>query len=192
MIMYADVQPYINAAWLVALVVWVLGAVIAKRTARTQSAGSRLVQQAFFLLSFLLLFKDNLRVGPLAWRFVPRSSAAAYTGLLLTIAGVAFAIWGRFHLGGNWSGTVTIKQDHKLIRTGPYAIVRHPIYTGFEFAILGTAVAIGEVRGLVATGTALIGMRLKARAEEAFMTEQFGAEYAQYKKHVRSMIPFVW
>jgi protein-S-isoprenylcysteine O-methyltransferase Ste14 len=105
---------------------------------------------------------------------------------------VAFAIWARFYLGRNWSGTVTVKQDHKLIRTGPYAVVRHPIYAGFGLAILGTAIAIGEVRGLAATVTALIGMALKSRLEEEFMTEQFGAEYVQYKKDVKAMIPFIW
>ncbi len=95
-------------------------------------------------------------------------------------------------MGRNWSGTVTVKQDHKLIRTGPYAVARHPIYAGLGLAILGTAIAIGEVRGLAATVAALIGMALKSRLEEEFMTEQFGAEYVQYKKDVKAMIPFIW
>ena len=167
------------------------GALTTKRTARTQSASSRVVQGAVFILAFLLLFKD-LRLGPLAWRFIPQSSSADYIGLALTVAGVAFAIWARFYLGRNWSGIVTIKQDHKLIRNGPYAVVRHPIYAGFELAILGTAINIGEVRGLAAAGVALIGMGLRVRLEEAFMTEQFGEEYVQYKKNVKAVIPFVW
>ena len=71
-------------------------------------------------------------------------------------------------------------------------MVRHPIYAGLGLAILGTAIAIGELRGLAATVAALIGMALKSRLEEEFMTEQFGAEYVQYKKDVKAMIPFIW
>jgi protein-S-isoprenylcysteine O-methyltransferase Ste14 len=110
----------------------------------------------------------------------------------MTFAGVAFAIWARLHIGRNWSGTVTIKADHKLIRTGPYAIVRHPIYSGFLTAVLGTAIAIGEVRGLFAFVAAFIGVKLKAGLEEEFMTEQFGDEYVQYQREVKAFIPFVW
>jgi protein-S-isoprenylcysteine O-methyltransferase len=187
-----DIHRYIDAVWISALIVWVVGALATKRSARVQSPGSRLMQAAFFILAFLLLFNDTFRFGPLAWRFVPRSSAAGYSGLVLTIVGVAFAIWARFYLGRNWSGTVTIKQDHELIRTGPYALVRHPIYTGLELAILGTAIAIGEIRGLVAAGIALIGIRLKFGLEEKFMTDRFGAEYVQYKKNVKTMMPFIW
>jgi len=190
--MQPDLHRYINAVWTSALIVWVAGALRTKRTARTQSASSRLIQSSLFVLAFLLLFNDRLRFGPLAWRLAPRSSVADYTGLVFTVVGVAFAIWARFYLGRNWSGTVTVKQDHKLIRTGPYAVVRHPIYAGLGLAILGTAIAIGEVRGLAATVAALIGMALKSRLEEEFMTEQFGAEYVQYKKDVKAMIPFVW
>jgi protein-S-isoprenylcysteine O-methyltransferase Ste14 len=190
--MQPDFHRYIDAVWILMLIVWVAGALTAKRTARTQSAGSRAIQVSLFALAFLLLFNDSLRFGPLGRRFVPRSSAVDSIGLVLTIAGVAFAICARFYLGRNWSGTVTVKQDHKLIRSGPYAVVRHPIYTGVALALLGTAIAVGEIRGLAATGVALIGMRLKSRLEEEFMTEQFGAEYEQYRKDVKAMIPFVW
>ena len=187
------VHRYINVVWIVALIVWAAGSLTTKRTSRAQSVGSRLIQTAWFILAFLLLFNDTLRFGPLAWRFLPRSSVFDYVGLVLTVAGVAFAICARFFLGRNWSGTVTIKRNHTLIRTGPYAVVRHPIYAGLSLAILGTAIAIGEIRGLAATGAAMVGMRLKSRLEEAFMMEQFGAEYAQYRKDVRAaMIPFVW
>jgi protein-S-isoprenylcysteine O-methyltransferase len=191
-LLQSDLHLYIDAVWISALIVWVVGALTTKRAARVQSPGSRLMQALFFILAFLLLFQDAFPLGPLAWRFVPRSSAASYTGLVLTVVGVAFAIWARFYLGRNWSGTVTIKQDHKLIRTGPYALVRHPIYTGLELAVLGTAVAMGEIRGLAAAGVALIGIRLKFGLEEKFMTDRFGAEYVQYKKNVKTMIPFVW
>ncbi len=153
---------------------------------------SRLIQGLPLVLAVLLLFNNPPWFGLLLWRFVPQSSAAGYTELILTAVGAAFAIWARLYLGRNWSGTMTIKQDHKLIRSGPYAVVRHPIYAGLGLATLGTAIAIGEIRALAATGLVLVGLRLKSRLEETFMTQQFGAEYARYKKDVRGMIPFLW
>lgn len=186
------IQHAINGLWIAALVVWVVGALTAKRTVRRQPFGSRLVQVVFFGLTFLLLWDHKLHSGLLVRRFVPPSGAAGFTGLVLTAVGVGVAIWARFYLGGNWSGAVTVKENHTLIRSGPYSVVRHPIYAGLELAILGTGIAIGELRGLAAAGAALIGMKLKSLLEERFMTEQFGAEYEQYKKKVKGIIPFVW
>jgi protein-S-isoprenylcysteine O-methyltransferase Ste14 len=186
-----DVHRLIDAAWITVALVWLAGAFSTKRTVRAQPARSRLVYVTLTLLAFLL-FTKNFRFGPLAWRFVPMSAAAAYTGLVLTIAGIAFTIWARFYLGSNWSGRPTIKQDHTLIRSGPYALVRHPIYTGFVVAMLGTAIAMGEIRGLVGTVLVLIGLKIKSLKEEMFMTEQFGADYLNYKQQVKGLIPFVW
>jgi protein-S-isoprenylcysteine O-methyltransferase len=94
-------------------------------------------------------------------------------------------------LGGNGSATVTVKPDHRLIRQGPYTIVRHPIYTGFLLGLLGTALALGELRGIVGLALAFIGWRMKSRLEEAFMAAQFGAEYTEYQREVKALIPFV-
>ena len=98
----------------------------------------------------------------------------------------------RLHLGGNWSGTVTIKRGHTLVRTGPYAVVRNPIYTGLLVAALGTAIALGHLRDLAATGTLLALYLYKIRVEERFMTEQFSEQYLQYKRETKTLIPFVW
>ena len=190
--MTVDPGSLVGIVWTVALVVWLVSAFATKSTVRAQSVGSRLVQSLLFVIAFLLLRRNTLRIGPLAARLVPASSAARYAGLGLTVAGVAFAIWARFYLGRNWSGNVTIKKDHELIQTGPYALVRHPIYAGFELALLGTALVIGEVRAFLAALVAFIGMVLKARSEEALLTAQFGETYAEYRKRVRGLIPFVW
>ena len=93
--------------------------------------------------------------------------------------------------GGNWSGTVTVKEDHELIRTGPYGIVRHPIYTGLLFAILGSTVAFGEWRGLLAFGLLTIAFLFKLRREERFMSESFPNDYARYRVEVPALIPFI-
>jgi protein-S-isoprenylcysteine O-methyltransferase Ste14 len=110
-------------------------------------------------------------------------------GLLMVIAGLAFAIWARVHLGRNWSGTVTVKENHELIRSGPYAIVRHPIYTGLLLAILGTAIVVGEWRGLLAFCFLTIALVLKLRREERFMEESFPDTYPSYCAQVPALIP---
>ena len=101
------------------------------------------------------------------------------------------AIWARVALGRNWSGTVTIKQYHQLIRTGPYSVVRHPIYSGLLLALLGTALAVGETRGLVALAGAFLMGIFKARTEERFMIEQFGSQYEDYRKRTKALVPFI-
>ena len=83
--------------------------------------------------------------------------------------GLAFSVAGRVWLGDNWSGTVTLKQDHELIRSGPYRWVRHPIYTGLLLAILGSAIALGEWRGLVALALVAVAFLRKVAIEERFL-----------------------
>lgn len=172
------------------LVVWAAAAIRTKRTAQVQTSASLLVHMTALVFAFVL-FKPWFAVGPLAWRFVPPSAAVSYTGLALTIAGAALAIWARVTLGRNWSGMVTIKEDHQIIRTGPYAAVRHPIYSGFLLAMFGTALAIGQVRCLVALAIAFLAWWFKSRIEEKFMEQQFGDQYVAYKQRVKAFIPFV-
>jgi protein-S-isoprenylcysteine O-methyltransferase Ste14 len=116
----------------------------------------------------------------------------AYSGLFLVLAGIGFAAWGRFQLGGNWSGTITVKKNQTLVTTGPYAIVRHPIYSEILLTVLGTVTVDREVRGLVAVGLLLVMLGLKAHMEEKFMTEEFGLEYREYQQRVKALIPMVW
>jgi len=178
--MPAPVYGYIEWIWAAVGVVWLIGTLVSKQTARREPTSSRLLHMAIMVAVFALPFSARLHVGPLAWRFVPDSPVIAWTGLALTAAGCAFAIWARLLLGGNWSSSVTVKQDHRLIRRGPYAIVRHPIYSGFLLGLLGTALALAS-----------IGWRMKSRREEAFMTAEFGAEYTRYQREVKALSPFV-
>ena len=105
--------------------------------------------------------------------------------------GLGFATWARAILGRNWSGIVTVKEAHELVRRGPYAIVRHPIYTGILLAFAGTAVSIGELRGVFAVGLAAAALWRKLTIEEAWMHKEFGAQYTDYQRRVRALIPFL-
>lgn len=177
--------------WALVGIVWLIGALGSKPTLRSQSRGQRLIELCFMAVALNLLFTPGLP-GPLGWRVVTPSSAIAWVGVILTAAGIAFSIWARFLLGRNWSATVTVKRDHTLVRSGPYAIVRHPIYSGFILAALGTALAFGAAGGFLAPLILAIGWRLKSRREEEFMRAEFGGDYLRYSASVKALIPYLW
>jgi protein-S-isoprenylcysteine O-methyltransferase Ste14 len=110
----------------------------------------------------------------------------------LTLAGLLFSAWARVHLGGNWSGIVTVKEDHELVRSGPYGIVRHPIYSGLLLAVVGSALARGEWRGVVAVVIVFWAFRRKMQTEERWMRERFGNGYQAYSERVPALVPFIF
>lgn len=185
-------RAVIGYAWMAVGLVWLITGFTTKRTVRTQAAGSRLIHAGTMILAFLLIFDSDLAVGPLAWRFVPKTPLISYIGVCLTLAGLAFAIWARFFLGKNWSSSVTVKEDHELMQRGPYGLVRHPIYSGLLLGMLGTALAVGQLRGLIALVLATVALRMKSSIEESFMVEQFGSRYDEYRRNVKALVPFVW
>lgn len=111
---------------------------------------------------------------------------------VLSIAGIAFAWWGRLHLGKFWSNTITHKEDHRVIDTGPYGIVRHPIYTGLIFGMLVTGIAIGLVTTILGAILISLGMWEKGRMEEVFLSKELGEDaYGAYCRRVPMIIPFL-
>ncbi|HEY2171066.1 MAG TPA: isoprenylcysteine carboxylmethyltransferase family protein [Candidatus Angelobacter sp.] len=178
--------------WTALWIVWLLSALMAKRSVQRQTTASRLEQSILATTAFCLLFGRGLWPHWLRQRVLPGHDVALlWTGLVLTAAGVGFAIMARFWIGRNWSGTITIKEQHELIQSGPYRIVRHPIYTGLLLAYLSTAIVHGELRGFVGFVLLLLGFGLKLRMEEAFMVQQFGTAYLDYKQRVKALVPFV-
>jgi protein-S-isoprenylcysteine O-methyltransferase Ste14 len=125
-------------------------------------------------------------------QLIPRIMFIRVVGAALTIIGLTFALWARFYLGSNWSAYITLELDHKLIRTGPYAIVRHPIYSGFMIALLGSVLNFGHLRSCVAAAMVILAWIYKSRLEETFMKEHFGRDYDQYCHDVNRLIPKFW
>ena len=178
------------ALWLSWVFYWWLAARGTKHTERKEPVASRLLHMVPLMLAAILLWADRLpgrvlNMRPFAW--APWQFWAA---VLVTAAGLLFTVWARVHLGRNWSGTVTIKQDHELIMTGPYALVRHPIYTGLVLAFIGTGFARGDWRGLLAAVMACAALWPKLRLEERWMAERFGARYEEYSRRVPALVPF--
>ena len=117
------------------------------------------------------------------------SAGVETLGIAITAAGLLFTIWARTYLGRNWSGTVTVKVGHQLIRSGPYRWVRHPIYSGLILATIGTAIVRGQVRGIVAVVLLWIGFVMKSRIEERVMAATFGPEYEEYSRTTGAIVP---
>lgn len=163
-----------------------------KPTVRHESVGSRLTHIVPLALAVGLLWKPNPPIPLLAERILARTAWSFWLGAALTVAGLLFSVAARVYLGRNWSGTVTVKENHELITGGPYAIVRHPIYTGLLLAIIGSACARGDLAGVVAVGLVLWAFRRKLRTEERWMREQFGEAYVAYSRRVAALVPFLF
>jgi protein-S-isoprenylcysteine O-methyltransferase Ste14 len=183
----AAVQVVIPALWLAWLLYWCVAAVDVKPTLWRETMASRLLHRVPLTLAAILLAP----LEPIMTaRCLPEGPLFPFLGALMVAMGLGFAIWARWHLGRNWSGLVTLKEAHSLIQTGPYKYVRHPIYTGLLLAFVGSAVAIGEWRGILSVALALLAFVLKIRVEEVGMRKTF-AEYERYRRTTAALIPFV-
>jgi protein-S-isoprenylcysteine O-methyltransferase Ste14 len=180
---------FIQGCWIAWLAYWVLMAFATKRTVeRTGFIGYRVV--AVILVVGLVGAGRLLDVSS-QLRLWQTSLAAGVATDCIVLAGAAFSVWARITLGRNWSAEVTFKQDHELIESGPYALVRHPIYTGIIAMGLGTAINYGRVIGFVLLVSLCGAFWWKALQEERIMSSHFPDAYAEYKKRVRAIIPFV-
>jgi protein-S-isoprenylcysteine O-methyltransferase Ste14 len=115
-----------------------------------------------------------------------------WTGILVQVMGMAFALLAQAYLGRNWSGTVTIKADHELISRGPYAITHHPIYSGILLGLVGTSFAYGVMSGLVGCTLMLAASLYKLNLEEQFLSVELPSAYDQYRRRVKALIPWIW
>ena len=138
------------------------------------------------------VFAHWLRIGPLRLRFIPEEPWIGWIGIAVTCLGVAVAIWARYCLGEYWSARVTLKEGHQLIRSGPYAYVRHPIYTGMLLGCVGAALVLGEWRGIMAVGLLLAAHARKALREERLLLTEFGEQYVSYRRTTGFLFPRFW
>src|SRR5260370_38097550 len=160
--------------WMVLCLYWVLSALRAKAVKSRESLGQQLSYVLPLALGLTLLFNSRAHYSWLGMRFAPDTTALAISGVVLTAAGVALAMWARLVLGENWSAAVSIRKDHEMICMGPFRTLRHPIYTGMLLGLLGTAPVAGEIRRLLALVIVWLGFYLEARKGEAFLSREFG------------------
>lgn len=179
------------AMWLSWVIYWWVASRDVKTTVQRESLTSRLSHIVPLSIAVFLYSSQRVRNPFLAERFLPLTEWSFWIGAFLTAGGLLFAVWARLHLGRNWSGSVTIKEGHELVTSGPYALVRHPIYTGLLLALLGSTLALGDWRAVLAFGLSAGALWHKMRVEERWMRQQFGDAYQAYAQRVPALIPFV-
>jgi protein-S-isoprenylcysteine O-methyltransferase Ste14 len=181
----SPVTSIIRTIWAILILYWTVSAFGNKKPKIRQDRGSRVAYVLVLLVaSFFISSQKGLR-HPL----FHASGLSQATGVLVCAAGAAVAIRARRILGRNWSGLVTIKQDHELIQSGPYRYVRHPIYTGLILAITGTMFALNPtVEGLLIALLWTVAFYVKSRHEEHVLTREFGDQYATYKSRVKAAL----
>jgi len=183
------VLPILWAVW---YATWLAAVVFSGRTTVQMGKGESMggLHRAVVGVGALLLFMPERWAGPAGGALWPEPAAVKWALLILVVAAFGFCWWARLHLGRLWSGFVTLKEDHRIVDTGPYGLVRHPIYTGAIFA--GVITALIKATPVALVGAALIGVGfwLTGRIEEGFLRAQLGAEtYDAYSRRVPMLIP---
>lgn len=183
-------RSLILALWLIWGLYWIVAARSVRPVRRREPLAPRLAFLAQLLVTAVLLGWHRWP-GWLTTQLIPGGWTRYQIAVALMLVGLVLSIWARRALGGNWSGSITVKDGHELVQSGPYRRIRHPIYTGVLLMILGTGLAAGQVHGLLAFPLALAALWLKSRVEERWMTAEFGERYAAYRRSSWALIPFV-
>jgi protein-S-isoprenylcysteine O-methyltransferase Ste14 len=187
-------ESFFPMVWILFFLYWrIRAAANTKTNQRIEPVASRILRSVICLVAIALLLIPATRI-PLPWLYIqlwPVGMWPFWLGASVTIAGLLFAVWAREHLGRNWSSSVTIKQGHELITSGPYAVVRHPIYTGILTGFLGMAIAISQVRGFIVFALFLLAFWIKLRREEQWMRSQFGEVYVTYAHQTAALVPYL-
>ena len=181
----------IRVAWIVWLISWFAAAPWSDRTVRRPAVSREVLYRVLTVAGAALLFGFNpvgVRADTPLW---PVASAIGWLLAGLVICGFLFMWWARIHLGQLWSSSVTRKEHHHVVDTGPYAIVRHPIYTGLLLAIIATVLMRGTCITLTGSALIAVGVYIKARVEEEFLRQQLGEPYAAYARRVPMLVPFL-
>jgi protein-S-isoprenylcysteine O-methyltransferase Ste14 len=187
----ANVGPKecVELAWTALALVWLVFWFASKRPAHIQSSRERWSHLALLIAGAALLLKSDWPWQVLQVKIFPDAAWIRWTGAAFALLGSAFAIWARLILGTNWSAAVQIKQGHQLIRSGPYKLIRHPIYTGILLILVGDALSIGEVRGVLAFVLIMIGFARKAKKEEALLAGEFGPAFEEHLQRTGFFLP---
>jgi protein-S-isoprenylcysteine O-methyltransferase Ste14 len=180
----------LSVLWLSWIVVWLVAARATPGTVVKRSVRARVVYFGLMSGSALLLILQPRRFGLLLLRPVLSDSRSiAWCGVFIVGTGLAFATWARVELGRFWSSAPSIKAEHDLIRTGPYALTRHPIYSGLLLAVATTTLLRGTIAALAGLGLFSVALMLKIHEEERLLVGHFGDAYRSYQAEVPAILP---
>jgi protein-S-isoprenylcysteine O-methyltransferase Ste14 len=182
----------VEIAWCIIGMFWLASSFFNKRTRLRENDFARFEYVIAACTAFALVFSPGFPTGPLEHPLPIRDSwltPLIGLSLLLCLAGWSLAIWARLTLADNWSGSITLKENHSLVKTGPYALIRHPIYTALLTSFLGTALLEGRWRGLAGFVLLAVILKFKSQKEERLMLSTFGDEYQTYYRSTGAMLP---
>jgi protein-S-isoprenylcysteine O-methyltransferase Ste14 len=184
-------ETAISTVWGIWVLSWIIASAWSGRTVKRADLGDELSYRILIIAGAALTFAVRSASRGLGNRIYPVPPAAGNWVLVaLVVLGCLFAWWARLHLGSLWSSGVTRKADHHIVDTGPYRVVRHPIYTGLIFALLATAAAHGTPTAFAGVALMIAGIVMKARLEEKFLRQEFGREvYDAYARRVPMLVP---
>ncbi|MGA2563521.1 MAG: isoprenylcysteine carboxylmethyltransferase family protein [Steroidobacteraceae bacterium] len=182
----------ISALWLLWALYWLVSARSLKAARQRESLISRLAFLVVMLLAATLLLSGHHRLRWLQAQWISGGWTRYWIAVALVVAGLSFSVWARRVLGGNWSGTVSVKVDHELVQTGPYRRIRHPIYTGLLLAVFGSGLAAGRLYGVAAFLLVALALWWRQRVEERWMAAEFGERYERYRRSSWALVPFVF
>jgi protein-S-isoprenylcysteine O-methyltransferase Ste14 len=185
----ADTGKLLDFLWVAFLAYWIIAARGAQPKKTTEAPASVVRRLLVNALGFTLLFAGWGIWGPLNRRWIAYDRRLVLLGLAITVAGLALAVWARRHLGQYWSHDVVLKADHQLVRSGPYARIRHPIYSGVLLAMAGSTLAIGRWRGLLGFAIVLASYLHKSRCEDALLASEFGPQFAEHRRRTGLLLP---
>ena len=184
-------RALIGMLWVVWAAYWIIAARHTLINRRTESLLTGASYRVLLALGVILFAFSGFHLSPTTTFLWPQSVATLAIGLCLALIGLSIAVWARRHLGKYWSGRITLKVDHHVIQSGPYAFVRHPIYSGILLALLSTVICIGTVRSCIAIALMFVSFVLKLTLEERWLCAHLGAEYEGYRRRVKALIPCV-
>ena len=173
----------VPACWLIFLLYWTISARSVKPTEERPHGLSRYWHYVLLIVGALLL---NIPISPLNFILVPRSAVVSILSSLCAVSGLAIAL-----IADNWSSVVTFKRDHELITRGIYHYMRHPIYTGVLLMFLATVLLVGTLGAVLGLLIIFVGLWIKSKQEEALMERHFPAQYPEYQRRVKALLPFI-
>jgi|GEM_PF-184361 len=177
-------------AWLVWSIYWMIAGRFVLKTKSSEGPLGRLGHLLPMYAGLFLIFHGR---HPSFFGRLYDNNGIEALGDIITFGGLLFSVWARIHLGRYWSGIITIKEGHRIIRTGPYQVVRHPIYTGMLTAAAGSAITASTVDGVIGLLVLIVTLVIKSRREEKVLAAELGDEYTVYKREVPALVPYrIW
>ncbi len=187
-----EVNQTVGSLWALWVVSWIVAGRWSARTVKTTRPGERTLERVLSLAGAIMVISPRAPFGTGELREILYSPGPVLAWFLVALVacGFAFCWWARIHLGRMWSANITLKEEHRIIDTGPYALVRHPIYSGLLLSAWASAAIHGNSMGFLGAALMTLGFYLKARREEQLLITELGAAYESYLHRVPMLFPF--